>query len=470
MVSISKSDFLIYLEAPLHLWALKNGEFYREFSEFDIHLMNQGYEVEKLAKQFLNSFIVQTSNNEELIWQKEFSHKDYILRTDGLVYKPRSDSYDLYEIKSGTKVDKENLYDVSFQYVVLSNLLKTDRLFLLHLNKDYIRKGELDISQLFIAEAITEKAIHLCDEVKTSLLKIQDVVQAQTPEGITKCLKPDECPCPHLCHPNLPENSIFNIPLINEKKKIQLIEQGILDINEVPDNFPLNEKQKIIVEIAKSKKVHIDREAIENELQSFEYPIYFLDYETCISALPLFENYHPQQQIVFQYSLHRMDSKNGNLSHFEHISLCGEEPSLSLLKQLQKDIGEKGTVIVWNKTFEMNQNNEMAKLHPQFAKFLEQLNDRIYDLGDIVNKGYFLHPGFKGSWSIKNVLPVLVPDLSYNNLEINKGDQASMAWWNLCFEEMHDENKIQEIKKRLFEYCELDTKAMVELLRFFSTI
>jgi hypothetical protein len=133
------------------------------------------------------------------------------------------------------------------------------------------------------------------------------------------------------------------------------------------------------------------------------------------------------------------------------------------------DIGSTGSVIVWNKAFEMTMNKEMAKIHPQFAEFLDQLNQRVYDLGDVINQGYYLHPGFKGSWSIKNVLPVLVPELSYKELEINKGEQASVTWLKICFGQLSESEK-----SRLFEsmlcYCKMDTIAMVEIFKVLRII
>jgi hypothetical protein len=205
------------------------------------------------------------------------------------------------------------------------------------------------------------------------------------------------------------------------------------------------------------------------ELDRLEYPLWFLDYETCISAIPQFDNHHPQQQIVFQYSLHRLDHPGGALDHFGHIAITSCDPSIELLEHLSTDLGPSGTVVVWNKTFEMTRNKEMAILYPVYARFLEDLNARIYDLGDIVNLGYYIHPGFKGSWSIKNVLPVMVNELTYEGLGINRGDQASMAWWNITFGNLQNQEK-EILVENLKKYCQQDTLAMVEIARKFKTI
>jgi hypothetical protein len=265
-----------------------------------------------------------------------------------------------------------------------------------------------------------------------------------------------------LCHPVLPEYSIYDIPRITEKKKIQLLEQRIVDIKDVPSAFPLNDKQQKIVEVAKSGEPFIDPKAIKREFEHFEYPLNFLDYETFLSAIPLFDGYHPQQQMVFQYSLHKLESLDGEVTHTEHLSITRDDPSKSLAESLIQNIGDSGTVFVWNKTFEVSRNKELAEIHSDYADFFEKLNERIYDLGDFINHGMYIHPEFKGSWSIKNVLPVMVPELSYSDMEIGKGDQAMMAWWQLITGELLID-EAEKTKMALLQYCQLDTWAMVQI-------
>ncbi len=460
--TLTKSDFLLYLEAPLHLWARKHDLIEKPPSAFEIHIMNQGYEAEKLAKEYVDSFIINHSKDEILLWQKTFSHQNYTMRADALVYKPKTETYDLYEIKSGTGVKRENYFDTAFQYLVLSEEHKMDRLFILHLNKEYIREGQLDIARLFVAEDVTQKVFDMVAEVQAALPTAWETAQSDSMAGIPHCYKPGDCPCPSLCHPHLPDCSIYNIPRLSEKKKIQLLKQGILDIKDIPPDFPLNDKQRLIVEVAGTNKEHIDREAIQAEFQRFVYPLYFLDYETCLTALPRFDGYHPQQQMVFQYSLHIMNTPDGEVIHTEHLSATQDDPSKSLLVQLREYIGGTGTIFVWNKTFEMTRHKELAVIHPDYAEFLLDLNERIYDLADFVNKGLYLHPDFKGSWSIKNVLPVMAPELSYGDLEIGKGDQAMVAWWDMVTGEL-PANEVEITKSSLLKYCQLDTWAMVRI-------
>lgn len=459
---ITKSDFLLYCEAPRHLWAKKHGQIEISITDFDQHLAEEGNRVEALAQEFLASVLLPQHPGDQFLWQQTYSDGPFDSRLDGLVFKPKSNTYDLYEIKSSTGVDKDIVYDVTFQAVILAKQIPIDHYYVLHLNKEYIRSGELNLTSLFIVEDISDKVKALMPEVELLRGEALRVAQLTDPDQAEHCLSPKECPCPALCHPELPDFSIYDIPRLTRIKKLQLLNSKILAAKDVPTSFDLNPKQRLVVDLARTNSEHIDHKAITAELEKIAFPLYFLDYETCICAIPQYEGYHPQQQIVFQYSLHKLEKSGDEPIHYEQISLVEGDPTFPLLERLKEDIGDSGTVIVWNKSFEMTMNKEMAKLHPEYAVFLEQLNQRIYDLGDIVNLGYYLHPGFKGSWSIKHVLPVMVPDLSYNDMAIGKGDQASMAWWNINFG-LVDPREKDQLTEALLRYCELDTLAMVEI-------
>jgi hypothetical protein len=463
-VRITKSDFLLNCEAPRHLWAKKHGQIEVSISDFDQHLAEEGNRVEALAQEFLASVFLPQHPGDQLLWQHTYSDDSFDSRLDGLVFKPKSNTYDLYEIKSSTGVDKDIVYDVTFQAVILAKQIPIDHYCVLHLNKEYIRSGELDLAALFIAEDVSDKVRALMPEVGLLRGEALRVEQLIDPNQAEHCLSPKECPCPALCHPELPDFSIYDIPRLTRIKKLQLLESKILAAKDIPASFDLNPKQRLVVDRARTDKEHIDHKAITAELEKIEFPLYFLDYETCICAIPQYDGYHPQYQIVFQYSLHKLEEPGDEPIHSEHISLVESDPTLPLLERLKEDIGDSGTVIVWNKSFEMTMNKEMAKLHSASTSFLEQLNERIYDLGDIVNLGYYLHPGFKGSWSIKHVLPVMVPELSYKGMAIGKGDQASMAWWNMTFGQV-DQREKELLTEALLRYCELDTLAMVEIYR-----
>jgi hypothetical protein len=465
---ITKSDFLLFREAPRHLWAKKHGRLEQKLSEFDQHLIDDGGRVEAFAFDYLSGFYIPRHPGDELLWQPTYKDGPFEARLDALVHHVSGNSYDLYEIKSSTKVDNDVVYDVTFQAAILEKHLSVNNFYVLHLDKEYHRAGGLELSSLLGTEDISEKVGTAKQEVLLLREEALRVAGLEGAEGAGACLSPKDCPCLELCHPGLPEFSIYDIPYLSRVNKRQLLAQGILAAKDIPKSFDLNHKQRLVAERARTNTEHLDRPSLRAELDRLQYPLWFLDYETCISALPLYDGYHPQQQVVFQYSLHRLDKPGCEPQHSCHVAIKPGDPSLELLEHLSVDLGSSGTVIVWNKTFEMTRNKEMAALHPEYAGFLEDVNARIYDLGDIVNLGYYIHPGFKGSWSIKNVLPVMVKELSYEGLAINKGDKASMAWWNITFGNLEHRQK-EILVEDLEKYCRLDTLAMVEITRKFES-
>lgn len=226
------------------------------------------------------------------------------------------------------------------------------------------------------------------------------------------------------------------------------------------------------VRVHKSQEPIVDFGAIKAELNSLTFPLYFLDYETCPTAIPLFDGYHPYQHIVFQYSLHVLKDKDAELEHFEFLSLEGD-PAERIVESLRSRIGDTGSVISWYKKFEISRNRELANLVPLQFSFLHGVIDRTYDLMDIVDNQYYVHQGFKGSASIKKVLPAIkevlklpTDTLSYENLAVRNGTDAIEAYKQITTVEM-SEQAIEEKKKQMLEYCKLDTEAMYVLWRFF---
>lgn len=443
---LTKSDFLLFLKAPLHLWAKVNDKLDKKTpSVYEQHLMQQGYIVEKLAHELLPN----------ATWQKPYFTDDFEIRQDALINYPDGTGH-LYEIKSSTEVKKEHLLDVTFQSLVTEKEIKLTKTFVVTLNKDYVLNGKLDIKSLFKVKDVTKDVKKLKPTVEDLMFQALNVVNTENPDHIDNCLNPKTCPCPDLCHPNLPKKSIFNIPYLSHKRKRELLDSGILEINTIPDDMQFNPMQKKIINALKTNKPFLDKTKLKEFLDAFVYPIYFLDYETYPLAVPIYNGYKPYEQMVFQYSLHIVNEK-GEVDHKEFLETETGDPSTNLIKQLSKDIGNEGTVVSWNKQFECSRNTEIANHYPEYKDFLESINKRMVDLADFINKEMYIHPDFLGSWSIKNVLPVMVPELSYKKLKVNKGDQAMLTWWEVV--NSSDKSAAEDLLK----YCSLDTLAMVKI-------
>ena len=219
------------------------------------------------------------------------------------------------------------------------------------------------------------------------------------------------------------------------------------------------------VRLTKEKAVEIDKKGIARELSGLSFPLWFFDYETIQLAIPVYHGTRPWQQIPLQYSLHRMDA-DGGIKHYSYIYGGKCHPFLELASTLKKEMGDEGSVISWNASFEKERNKDVAEFLPEFSGFFLNINRRTYDLMPIF-KSMYTDYRFKGGTSLKTVLPVLVPELSYAVLEIQGGGEASSALYNLVKGNI---KKPESVRKHLTEYCKLDTLAMVRIYEFLKKV
>jgi hypothetical protein len=184
----------------------------------------------------------------------------------------------------------------------------------------------------------------------------------------------------------------------------------------------------------------------------------------------MFDGCWPYQQVPFQYSLHVQKTPEGELEHFEFLARDNKKnPIPDLLKQMSSEINPGGSVIVWYKPFETSRNKEMGKSFEEYNDFLLSVNDRVYDLMDIFSKQYHVHPSFLGKTSIKYVLPVLIPELSYKELDIQNGGVAALRWYQMATGTVEHDDQ-EKIYSDLLKYCELDTLAMYKIFEHLSSV
>lgn len=466
---LTKSDYLLFLDAPMHLWAKKHDRIETVLSAQDRHLFEQGQKVGKAAQEFLREHVSREYPNAEISFEQTYVDRHFQARVDGLLHDVDARVYDLFEVKSSSRVKPENIYDLAFQRFVCEAVIPIRHTYLVHLNGEYIRQGEINLDELFLVENLDEQAEDLRQEVLLSREEAFEIAARETPNEILECVKPKTCPCPSLCHPELPEHSIYNLPRLSEKKKRALKAEGILAIKEIPDDYKLSAKQALHAKAIKSGQPIIDYPAIKASLAQLEYPLYFLDYETFNPAIPQYDGFRPHEHMVFQYSLHVFQSQSAVPQHYEFIATQPGDPSRALVEHLAERIGESGSVIVWNQSFEATRNKDMAARYPEYAEMLLGINTRMYDLMKIFSRGHYVHPDFHGSASIKAVLPVLVGDISYQDLTIGKGDEAMAAWVEIM-RGMRTEEQVEQTKQDLLKYCEQDTMAMVRNWEFLEQL
>ncbi|EPE2036602.1 DUF2779 domain-containing protein [Campylobacter jejuni] len=380
------------------------------------------------------------------------------------------------EVKSSISLKDVYIDDCSLQYYVLSNLnYKIKQVNLIHLNNGYYKDDFLDINQLFISNDITDKIIQNQEQVKENLKYFEEILNKKEEPDIdigTQCFDPYECDGYEYCwikQRNLCEkDSVFNISRLNANKKFELYYKNIIDFKDIKDLSIFNENQQIQIKASLNKKIHINKENIKKFLNTLTYPIYHLDFETFMQAVPEFKGVKPYMQIPFQYSLH-IDYKD-KLEHKEFLSECRIDPRYELAKNLINDIPKDTCVLAYNASFEKGVIRNLALIFPEFSEHLLNIEKNIKDLMlPFQNKDYY-HYKMQGSYSIKKVLPALIPDMekAYKDLElIHNGNEAMQS-----FELMQnmDQNTQVKYRKALLEYCKLDTLAMVKILKHLEEI
>ncbi len=464
---LTKTDFLLYLDAPMHLWAAAHNQLETKPPTLhEQHLTWQGQQVESLGRIYLEDVLLPHYTNAQLIWQPPYETSRFKIRADALIHDQDTKAYDLYEIKSSTSINKQHKYDLTFQVLVLETILNLRNVYLLHIDKTYLHQDSLAIEKFFMVENLTETVEKYRDEVDILREQACEIAQMAVPQQNFACTKPRSCPCLELCHPQIPENPIYNIPYIG-KKAIQLREMGIKAIEDIPNSFHLNTTQRKHYQAVKSGQPIVSPQVIQALLTNLQYPIYFLDYETFNPAIPLFPGYHPYEHIVYQYSLHVINHPGAKPQHFDCLLTEPKDPIPILVPDLFDHLGPQGSVVVWNQSFEAQRNKDMAKHCPQYAQQLLHVNERLYDLMLIFKEGHYVHPDFHGSASLKAVLPVLCPELQYKNMVISNGEETMLTWYRFQTGNIPIENQA-EIKEAMKEYCKMDTFGMIAIMEKLS--
>ena len=400
----------------------------------------------------------------QAIYEVAFVYDDVRIRAD-ILSRSGDDMFDLIEVKSGTSVKEEHLPDVAVQlYVLLGCGISVGRVCLGHLNKEYVYQGgNYDLGQLFLIEDVTDKAQQLQPDIPLLLEEMRLPLWCLEPPDIKprrQCSKPYQCEFYGHCHTGGTEHPVIQLPNASAKLLLALEQAGIVDIRDIQAGFPgLNTTQQRVRDCVAGDHVYIAPDLPE-ALGRLEYPIHFLDFETFGPALPLYTGTSPYQVFPFHWSNHIITG-DGKLRHEEFLYEGFDDPREPFARSLLKALGASGSIVVYS-SFEATRIRELAGALPHLSgKLLALLEGRIVDLLELIRKHCY-HPEFHGSFSIKSVLPALVPDLDYSDLEVSDGMQASAAYAEMVQRETPADRRSQ-LRESLLAYCKRDTEAEVRL-------
>jgi len=438
------------------------------------------YEVEAYAKQlFTNGLELPEHGNPQetlqaltdtnsVYFQPSFSTiKDVFARID-VLERLTDGTWHIYEVKSSTSIKKDRKHrqieDVCFQKYVLTECgYVVSKVSIIHLNKVYVKKGAIIPNELLEITDVTEAVNGIYSTVVNTINAASNFINKEAiNETVCSCkhkTRSNHCDSFRYFNTTIPDYSIYEIGRISAKKIGLLADNEQLAIIGIPLDFELNVNQQTQVESVKQEQPIINQTNIIKDLDALKFPLHFIDYETYASAIPRLDGLSPHKHLTFQVSIHTL-TEDGTLTHFEYLLDAMKMP-IDMIQAMQYFTGSTGTFVSWHASFEIGRNKDLIEWLPQFTNYLTYVNEHTFDLETIFKKDYIDYR-FHGSSSIKKVLPVLCPDISYSDLDVNNGTMALDTWGRMILDPNFN-NDIAETRKNLLDYCKLDTLAMVKI-------
>ncbi|MBU7025144.1 MAG: DUF2779 domain-containing protein [Theionarchaea archaeon] len=479
--TLSKSRFMAGLQCHLRLWyECYNRELASEIDPVKQAMFDTGHQVGRLATELYpgGTRIVEDHFHHEeavrstlqvlkkpdvpAIYEAAFLEDGVRVRVD-ILERLKNGKWNLIEVKSSNSAKKEHVDDIAVQLHVLQCAgISVNEAGIMHLNRDYIFDGEnLKLNKLFTFTDQTEEALAQQGVIPSLLIEFKKMLAKKNPPEILParhCDNPYRCEFKDYCTREMPEYWLWKQKGISEKKRNELRAMGVEDMSEIPADFSLTPKVELMRDCVVNQEEY-RAPGLREELMKVEYPIHFLDFETIGPAIPKYAGTGPYQTVPFQWSDHIMD-ENGDLDHREYLCLEDKDPREEFTETLLDTLGARGSIVTYT-NYEEGRLKELARDLPHYSDRLFAVIDRLYDLCAVVRDHYY-HPDFHGSFSLKAVLPAVVPEMKYENLEIQEGQMASLEYLRMIDPATPPDEK-EKIKNDLLEYCCQDTLAMVRI-------
>jgi hypothetical protein len=375
----------------------------------------------------------------------------------------RDGVFNLVEVKSSTDVKPEHIPDVGVQtWVARASGIAVERAEVMHLNRACRYP---DLSNLFTRKDVTPQVEAflpgVADEVARQRADLAGPLP-QVPIG-DHCFTPYECPFMRRCWPQWPEDHVSTL-YVMRRRALELEAQGYHTLHDLPGDLKLTAIQARQVRAVQAGALVVE-DSLVAALAPFEGPLAFLDFETVSPPIPVWNGCRPWDKVPVQFSVH-LQEPSGRYAHHEWLveAPVSIDPRPEQAERLVAACAGAQAIVAYNSSFERDCIRLMAEAAPGLARELGMLELKLVDLLPVV-RNHVYHPKFGGSFSLKNVLPALVPDLTYGDLAIKDGATATLALWRLLFDPEYFARREKERQRRaLLAYCERDSWATVKLL------
>ncbi len=482
---LSKSRFVSGVICLRRLyWQVHEPKLATEPDESTQAIFDQGHEVGRLAQKLCPGGIEVEGSHEDLdqairqtkelianrevpaIFEATFEEGGVLVRVD--ILQRQRDRWRLIEVKSSTDMKDHYLYDLGIQKRVVSRCgVELSSVCIMHLNRAYVYPGgEYDIRQLFRLRMLNPQIAALQPQIGKHLAEQFRILEQPNAPEIAPgdhCRDPFECEFFDRCNPPVPADHVLHLPRIQARTVEKLESMGITSIFQVPDDFRLSERQRRACKTVQQGKPWFSQD-LSRVLNSLKFPVYFMDFETVNPAIPRHPEMRPFDQLPFQWSVHVQDKQGTELRHYEFLAITNADPRREFIETLCSAVGNAGSIVVYNEGFESLRLDDLAGWVPGFRTPIKRIQTRLWDLWPII-RNHVYHPAFAGSFSLKAVLPALVPEMAYAGMDVADGNQAGIAWNKLVRGGL-DATQKDRLGKALLAYCGQDTLAMARLVEF----
>ncbi|HEV2396603.1 MAG TPA: DUF2779 domain-containing protein [Candidatus Sulfotelmatobacter sp.] len=488
--SISKSRYVAGIQCPKRLYLQVHSPELAILDDQAKAVMAQGTTVGVLARRAFPGGVLVTADREHLaeairhtrelisnrevpaIYEATFEHHGVLVRID--VLQRCGEAFRLIEVKSSTETKPHYSHDVGVQkYVAEGNDLRIASACVMHLNRNYVFDGSqaedgsprYDLPQLFVIEEIEPTTAAFISRQLSHAFTILENPDPPEIEPGEQCKAPYRCEFYDICNREWPPDDIRSLPIT--KWKIDGLRQcGFCHTNHLPDPFALRalyhltEKECMMAITAKEQRMRISS-GLAAELATLRFPVCYLDFETLWPALPWFPGMRPYDHIVYQWSALLQQHAYAPPIRWEFLWEKHDDPRVPFVKSLLEVVAAARTIVVYNASFESSRIQELAKCFPQYESALLDARDKLWDLLPVIRRNLY-HPAFCGSYSLKRVLPALLPGDGYEHLEIADGSHAGLAWLRRL--STHDSSETARLRNALLEYCAQDTAALARIV------
>ncbi len=411
------------------------------------------------------------------IFEGTFRHDGVLVRADVLLRSPDNDGFHLIEVKSATKTKPHHVHDLSIQsYVLRGAGVHVKSSNLMHVNPDYALDGDFDLTKFFAIEPIDPTRLMPRSPVSGILnLHYKMLANPEAPviETGSFCKSPYRCEFFEHCHPPLDTEDVHSLPISQDKIRM-LLQNGVATVSELPTNIHLRlywhftetDCSKINAARSAGRDGLAVAKKLGNELSALKFPICYMDFETIAPAVPRFRGMKPYEPIPIQWSAHYQDELR-RLTHSEFLAPDASDPRIRFLESLYQATLDARSIVVYG-SYENTQLSNLCRWFPEHASAIGSIQQRLVDLLPIVRRNVY-SPLFGGSYSIKNVLPVLVPSMNYDDLTVQSGDQVAGVWEQLVAFGI-DESERARLRGILLAYCERDTLALAHIVNALNTL